>query len=70
MKIVCVYVYVRAHVNAGYLRTFYEVLNLIFFLLSHRSLLFSPIHIYTQARENNRTIVHKIEEILISISQK
>lgn len=58
MKIVCVYVYVRAHVNAEYLRTFYEVPNLIFFLLSRRSLLFSPIYIYTQARENNRTVVH------------
>lgn len=54
----CVYVYVRAHVNAEYSRTFYEVLNLIFFLLSRRSLPFSPIHIYTQARENNRTVVH------------
>lgn len=54
----CVYVYVRAHVNAEYLRTFYEVLNLIFFLLSRRSLPFSPIHIYTRAHENNRTVVH------------
>lgn len=58
MKIVCVYVYVRAHVNAEYLRTFYEVFNLIFFLLSRRSLLFSPIYIYIHARENNRTVVH------------
>lgn len=56
--------YVRAHVNAEYLRTFYEVLNLIFFLLSRRIIF--DIDIFFYFHSPIHSCIH-IEQLYIQI---